>query len=189
VPSAALTTLYTSTAPPAPKPQPSALSRPPNSNNNWNKNNNRRNGGGNGGKNNSSGGGRGGNSGNTIAASTGSTNTEDRATSPWPTYVNPWQGNIAMYTGPVPMGQQCLQAFLAVPGHYTPPGFMPGQQQQPLYQHATPILLQAGHPGMALANSFSTMTLQPPPTSVQDWVTDSGASPSAGNISKPQPLN
>jgi hypothetical protein len=42
-------------------------------------------------------------------------------------------------------------------------------------------------------NSFSTMALQPPPTLVQDWVADSGAShhtsPSAGKISKPQPLN
>jgi hypothetical protein len=37
------------------------------------------------------------------------------------------------------------------------------------------------------------MTLQPPPTSVQDWVADSGVShhttPSAGNISKPRHLN
>jgi hypothetical protein len=42
-------------------------------------------------------------------------------------------------------------------------------------------------------NSFSTMALQPPPTSVQDWVADSGAlhytTPLAGNISKPRPLN
>jgi hypothetical protein len=64
--------LYTSTSPLAPKLQPSAPSRPPNSNN-WNKNNNRRNGGndgGNDGRNNSSGGGHGGNSGNTTVAST-----------------------------------------------------------------------------------------------------------------------
>jgi hypothetical protein len=37
------------------------------------------------------------------------------------------------------------------------------------------------------------MVLQPPPTSVHDWVVDSGAShhttPLADNISKPQPLN
>jgi hypothetical protein len=85
--SAAPTALYTNTAPPAPKPQPSAPSRPPN--NNRNKNNDRRNGGGNGGKNNSNGGSRGGNSGNTIVASTGSTSNDERATSPWPTYVNP----------------------------------------------------------------------------------------------------
>jgi hypothetical protein len=45
----------------------------------------------------------------------------------------------------------------------------------------------------SFANSFSTMALQPPPTSVQDWVADFSAShhttPSAGNISKPRPLN
>jgi hypothetical protein len=107
----------------------------PNSNNNRNKNNNRRNGdngGGNGDKNNN-GGGRGGNSGNTTTASTGSTSNDGRVTFPWPKYVNPWQGHIAIYTGPVPTGQQLPQAFLAVPGHYTPLGFMPRQQQQPLY--------------------------------------------------------
>jgi hypothetical protein len=45
----------------------------------------------------------------------------------------------------------------------------------------------------SLTNSFNTMTLQSPPTSVQDWVADSGAShhttPSAGNIFKLHPLN
>jgi hypothetical protein len=44
-----------------------------------------------------------------------------------------------MYPGPVPMGQQCPQAFLDALGHYTPPEFMPGQQQKPLYQQATPV--------------------------------------------------
>jgi hypothetical protein len=42
-------------------------------------------------------------------------------------------------------------------------------------------------------NSFSTMALQPPHNSVNDWVADSGAShhttPSVGNISNPRPLN
>jgi hypothetical protein len=91
--SAAPMTLYISIAPPAPKPQPSAPSRLPNSNNNWNKNNNCHNcgnGGGNSGKNSSSSGSRGGNSGNTTAASTGSTSNDRRATSPWLTYINPW---------------------------------------------------------------------------------------------------
>jgi hypothetical protein len=64
-PSAAPTVLYTSTAPPTPKPQPFAPSRPTNSKNNRNKNNNRCNGG-NDGKNNNSGGGCGGNFGNTV---------------------------------------------------------------------------------------------------------------------------
>jgi hypothetical protein len=42
-------------------------------------------------------------------------------------------------------------------------------------------------------NSFSTMALQPPHNSVNDWVADSGASHhtthSVGNISNPHPLN
>jgi hypothetical protein len=42
-------------------------------------------------------------------------------------------------------------------------------------------------------NSFSTMALQPPHNSVNDWVAGSGAShhttPSVGNISKPHSLN
>jgi hypothetical protein len=126
-PSVAPTALYTSIVPPASKSQPSASSRPPNNNNIWNNNNNRCTGG-NGGKNNSSGGGHGGNSGNTTAASTGSTSNDCRATSPWLTYVNPWQGHIAMYPGLVPTGQQCPHAFLAMPGHYTPSGFMPEKQ-------------------------------------------------------------
>jgi hypothetical protein len=44
----------------------------------------------------------------------------------------------------------------------------------------------------SLANSFSTMALHPPLTSVQDWVADSGATyhttPSVGNISILHPL-
>jgi hypothetical protein len=67
-------------------------------------NNNHHNDGGNDDKNSSSGGGRGGNSDNTIAASTGSTNTDGRATSPWLTYINQWQEHITMYPGPVPTG-------------------------------------------------------------------------------------
>jgi hypothetical protein len=140
-PPAAPRALYTSTAPPTPKPQPFASSRPHNNNNNQNKNNNHRTGSNSGGiddKNNNNGG-RGGNSGNTTVASTGSINNDDRATSPWPTYVNPWQGHIAMYPSPVPTGQQRPQAFMAAPGHYTSPRFMPRQQQQPLYQQATPV--------------------------------------------------
>jgi hypothetical protein len=45
----------------------------------------------------------------------------------------------------------------------------------------------------ALANSFGTMTLQPPHNSVNDWVADSDASlhttHSISNISNPRPLN
>jgi hypothetical protein len=79
------------------------------SNNNCNKNNNHRNNG-NGSKNNNNGGGRGSNS---I-----STNTDNKGTPPWPMFVNLWQWNIAMYTGPVPASQQHLQAFMVAPDHY-----------------------------------------------------------------------
>jgi hypothetical protein len=45
----------------------------------------------------------------------------------------------------------------------------------------------------SLANSFSTIALQPPHNSVNDWVADSGASHhtthSVDNISNPRPLN
>jgi hypothetical protein len=44
-----------------------------------------------------------------------------------------------------------------------------------------------------LAHFFNTMALRPPPTSVQDWLADFGAThhttPSVGNISTPRPLN
>jgi hypothetical protein len=86
-----------------------------------------------------------------------------------------------MYPGPVPTGQQRPQAFLTAPGHNTPPRFMPGQQQ-PLYQHAALVPSPGwtswngtGWDQQSLANSFSTMPLQPP-TAVQDWVADSSAS-------------
>jgi hypothetical protein len=87
---------------------------------------------------------------------------------------------------------------MATTGPYTLPGFVLGQQQ--LYPQAPP----APPPGWApwngmgwdqqsLANSFSTMALQPPHNSVNHWVADSGASHhtthSVGNISSPRPLN
>ena len=79
-----------------------------------------------GGKNSTNGGSRGGNSGNTNAASTGANNNDGKGTPPWPMYVNPWQGHIAMYPGPAPVGQQRPQAFMAMPGTFMPPGFAPG---------------------------------------------------------------
>jgi hypothetical protein len=47
---------------------------------------------------------------------------------------------MTMYPGPVPAGQQRLQAFVATPGLYTSPGLLsrPQQQQRPLYQQAAP---------------------------------------------------
>jgi hypothetical protein len=53
--------------------------------------------------------------------------------------------------------------------------------------------VSAGWDQQSLAHSFNTMTLHPPPTSVQDWVADSSVThhitPSVGNISTPRPLN
>jgi hypothetical protein len=100
-----------------------------------------------------------------------------------------------MYPGPAPTGQQRSQTFMATTGPYTPPGFVPGQQQ--LYQQAPPLgwatWNSAGWDQQSLTNSFRTMALQPPQNSVNDWVADSGAShhttPSVGNISNPRPLN
>jgi hypothetical protein len=94
-----------------------------------------------------------------------------------------------MYPGTSPM---------ATTGPYTLPGFVLEPQQ--LYQQAPPAppLSWAPWNGVgwdqqSLANSFSTMALQPPHNSVNDWVADSGASHhtthSVGNISNPRPLN
>jgi hypothetical protein len=105
---------------------------------------------------------------------------------------------MTMYPGPVPARQQRPQAFVATLGLYASPSLLSGPQpQQPLYQQATPSLgwnscLGASWDQQSLTNSFSTMALDPPPTSVQDWVADSGAThhttPSIGNISTLCPL-
>jgi hypothetical protein len=106
---------------------------------------------------------------------------------------------MIVYPGQVPTGQQCLQAFMATPGPYRSPGFLPGQQQ-PLYQHAalTPSpgwnpWVGAGWDQQLLAHSFKTMALHPPLTLVQDRVAGSNTThhttPSIGNISTPHPLN
>jgi hypothetical protein len=186
--------LYTNATSPAAKPPSSTPSRPPNGGNggtggNRNKNNNKNcnsgNGGDNNGKNNNSGGGRGGSSDQTTAP----IGFDGRTNAPWPTYDHPWQEHMTMYPGPVPVGQQRPQAFVATPGLYASPGLLSGPQQQPLYQQAAPT---PGWNQQSLANSFSTMALHPPPTSVQDWVADSGAThhttPSVGNISTLRPL-
>jgi hypothetical protein len=132
VPVVAPTAFYSNKMPPAPLSLPLAPPCPPSknngsgpgngngSNNNRNRNNNRCNGGS-GGKNN-----------NTTMASHSATTNDSRDPPPWPTYVNPSPGHIAMYPGPAPTGQQRPQAFMATTGPYTPPGFVPGQQQ--LYQ-------------------------------------------------------
>jgi hypothetical protein len=141
---------------------------------------------------------RGGKNNNITVASHSTTTNDGRGPPPWPTYVNPSPGHIAMYPGSAPTGQQRPQAFMATTGPYTPPGFVPGQQQ--LYQQAPPTPPPAWAPWngtgwdqQSLTNSFSTMVLQPPHNSVNDWIVDSDAShhttPSVGNISNHRPLN
>jgi hypothetical protein len=105
---------------------------------------------------------------------------------------------MTVYPGPVPTGQQRLQAFMTTSSPYLSPGFLPGQQRQPLYQQTTPSpgwnsWVGAGWDQQLLAHSFNTMAFHPPPTSVQDWVADFGVTHhttlSVGNISTPRPLN
>jgi hypothetical protein len=205
-PQAAPTALYTNAMSPAAKPLSSTPSYLPNGRNdstggNQNKYNNRNsnsgNGGGNNGKNSNGGRGRGGSSGQTTTP----TSSDGRINTPWPTYDHPWQRHMTMYPIPVPAGQQRPQAFVATTGFYASPDLLFGpqqqQQQQPLYQQATPApgwnhWLDVGWDQQSLANSFSTMMLHPPPNSVQDWVADSGVTyhttPSVGNIFTLRPL-
>jgi hypothetical protein len=132
-PPAASATLYTNAAPPTAKPPPSTPFRSPNAGNggsggNQNKNNNKNrnsgNGSGNNGKNSNSGGGRGGSSGLTTSP----TSSDSRTKASWPTYGHLWQGHMTVYPGPVLAGQQRPQAFMAMSGLYTTPGFLPGPQ-------------------------------------------------------------
>jgi hypothetical protein len=204
-PQAAPTALYTNAMSPAAKPLSSTPSHLPNGRNDStggnqnkynNKNSNSGNGGGNNGKNSNGGRGRGGSSGQTTTP----TSSDGRINTPWPTYDHPWQRHMTMYPIPVPAGQQRPQAFVATTGFYASPDLLFGpqqQQQQPLYQQATPApgwnhWLDVGWDQQSLANSFSTMMLHPPPNSVQDWVADSGVTyhttPSVGNIFTLRPL-
>jgi hypothetical protein len=176
-PPVAPTALYTNVASLAAKPPSSTPSRPANGGNSStsgnrnkynNKNHNSGNGSGNNDKNSNDDGGRGGSSGQTIApiGSDGRTNT------PWPTYGHPWQGHMTMYPCPVPTRQQRPQAFVATPGLYASPDLLSGpQQQQPPYQQAA--LAPGWNPWLdvswdqqSLANTFSTISLHPSPTSV-----------------------
>jgi hypothetical protein len=186
---AAPTVFYSNKTLPAPLPSPLAPPRPPGKNNdsgpgNGNGSNNNRN------RNNRRNDGSGGKNSNTTVASHNATTNVGRGPPPWPTYVNPSSGHVAMYSGPTPTGQQRPQAFMATTGPYTPPGFVPGQQQ--LYQQA-PLAPPPGWDQQSLANSFSTMALHPLHNSVNDWVANSGAShhttPSVGIISNPRLLN
>jgi hypothetical protein len=114
------TALYTCTAPAAakpPAPAPAPPSRPP-SNGGTSKKEKKKNVGGDGG--------RGGNSGNTTPTPPAPSGTDAKIPASWPTYVNLWQGHIAMYPGPLPGGFQLPQALMAAPGYYTALGYMPG---------------------------------------------------------------
>jgi hypothetical protein len=128
------TVLYTNAAPPAARPPSSTLSHPPSGGNsgnsdhrnkNNNKNRNSGHGGGNNGKNNNGSGGHNSSSGQTTVptASDGKTNMQ------WPTYGHPWQGHLTVYLSLVPTEQHRPQAFMATPGPYPSPEFLPGQQQ------------------------------------------------------------
>jgi hypothetical protein len=186
-PPADATALYTCTAPAAAKPPAPASappSRPPSNGGTGKKGKNKNAGGG---------GGRGGNSGNTTLTPPAPSGTDTKVPASWPTYVNPWQGHIAMYLGPLLGGFQRPQALMVAPGYYTAPGYMPGQQQQAPYQPPASANWSpwtgSGWDQQSLANSFNTLMLTPPPTATQDWVADSSAlhhsTPSAGNISHP----
>jgi hypothetical protein len=145
-PPAAPTALYTNVASPTAKSPSSTPSRPPNGGNGGtggnrnkynNKNHNSGNGGGNNSKNSNGAGGRGGSSGQTTVP----TGSNGRTNAPWLTYGHPWQGHLTMYPGPVPVGQQRPQAFVATPSLYASPDLLFGsQQQQPQYQQAAPAL-------------------------------------------------
>jgi hypothetical protein len=104
--------------------------------------------------------------------------------SQWPSFYNPWTGTIHMWPGPsagasAPRPTASQQVFFAAAppaAPSTPPqpqqGLLPhlGSSDQPMWGPWT-----NGWDAQSLASSFSTMTLAPP-TSVSDWVADSGAS-------------
>ena len=111
---AAPTAFYTTTTPsqpPAPKQQqPSTSSGRPPSGGGQSKNKNKGRGNGNsgnngGGKSATGGGNRGASSGTTTAAPTAAPPPAATGPPQWPTYGNPWQGQMTMYPGPLPAGQ------------------------------------------------------------------------------------
>jgi hypothetical protein len=155
-PSTALTALYSNVAPPTVRPPSSTLSHPLSSGNNGNsgdqnKNNNKNrndgHSGGNNGRNNNGSGGRNSSSGQTTirTASDGQTGT------PWLTCGHPWQGHMIIYPGSVHIGQQRSQAFMATPGPYLSPGFLPASSSSSRRSTSRPLPLfnQAGTPGSA----------------------------------------
>jgi hypothetical protein len=121
-----VTVFYTCPAPAAarpPAPTPAPPSRPPSNGGTGKKGKNKKNIGG--------GRGRGGNSSNTTSTPPAPSNTNAKVPASWPTYVNLWQGHIAMYPGPFPGSFQRPQSLMAAPGYYPAPGYTAGQHQPP----------------------------------------------------------
>jgi hypothetical protein len=121
-PPADATALYTCPVPAAarpPSPSPAPPSRPPSNGGTGKKGKNK--------KTASGGRGRGGTSGNATPTPPAPFGTDAKVPASWPTYVNPWQGHIAMYPGPLSGGFQRPQALMAAPGYYPAPGYTPGQ--------------------------------------------------------------
>jgi hypothetical protein len=116
------TTLYTCPAPAAARPPAPTLAPPSRLLSNGDtgkKGKNKKNAGG--------GRGRGGNSSNTTPTPLAPSGTDAKVPTFWPTYINPWQGHIAMYPSSLPGGFQRPQTLMAAPGYYTTPGYTPGQ--------------------------------------------------------------
>jgi hypothetical protein len=133
----------------------------------------------------------------------GDATSADRGGSPggsrWPSFYNLWTGIIHMWPGPsagasAPRPTAFQQVFFVVAPPAAPSA--PPQPQQGLL----PLPRPSAHPlwgpwtngwdAQSLASFFSTMTLAPP-TSVSDWVADSGASyhttPDVGILSSTSP--
>jgi hypothetical protein len=119
-PPADATMLYTCPAPAAARPTaptPAPPSRPPSNGGTGKKGKNKKNAGG--------GRGRGGNSGNTTPTPPAPSGTDAKVPASWPTYVNSWQGHIAMYPSPLPSCFQRPQALMVAPGYYPALGYTP----------------------------------------------------------------
>jgi hypothetical protein len=119
-PPADATMLYTCPAPAAARPTaptPAPPSRPPSNGGTGKKGKNKKNAGG--------GRGRGGNSGNTTPTPPAPSGTDAKVPASWPTYVNSWQGHIAMYPSPLPSCFQRPQALMVAPDYYPALGYTP----------------------------------------------------------------